>query len=701
MCYVMPVPRYERDEITLKANYDKVHFEPEKLAAMLPEGAHMADFREFSMERGFERIYIHNPYENGSPLDTVELKYYACNLKKYTKKLIYVPHLMSLPNADNAKYKAYDYVDAIYVPDNKVKYTLEVKYDRKAEIVPSGIPAYLDRLSEKLHAKEKDKMKLLYCVSFENLYYGTERQLAKMRDIFEYARRNQEISLIFRPDEDIVSRRMELNPSVWEEYCKLVAYFRQYRIGVYDQTSDLYEAAAGADGLLCSGHPMAVLFAAQGKYVLYADWVKRAVPSKEDRTISVLWAVTAEEKEDEIEVWFVPERTKLICRMTFPGIAATDTKGKRKVADRKKEKKHLSGPRVEIAAEVPDKNMGGLNYINVTKAGNRLYLSPFSSDGIWKCDLETGCFSKSYLPKAEASGMAETFVYGRYLYMVPRLYPGIVKYDMETEEIKVLDGWVEELEARVSPECKKEPYFVWAVKQEGHMLYMASGKCDIWMELDMDKDVWSLKTMGLPGRRFIHMVKDGEWVWLLPFCGDEIIRWNCATGESRIVCHTVRNEVRNTPYSFLVDAGDAVLAFPQQKTDHVLVMQKSEEGKIRELRNGIPCGPGANLTEYQRLRNSGYQFVKMLNNGLILAYEYYDGSFLLLDKTLRTVRKIPCRLPIEAVRQQEDQVIRNSQVLCGFSGGLSEGNNLPAVMEYFVRHGREDREKIRKYHERY
>lgn len=749
LCYVMPVPRYEREEITLKANFGKVHFEPEKLAALLPDGAHMADHRDFPLEQDFERIYIHNPYENGSPMDTVDLKYYACQLKPYAEKLIYVPHLLGLPYADNAKFKAYDYVDAIYVPNEDAKYALNTKYDRKAEIVPSGIPAYLNRLGEKMRMSEApqgtaasaSKMKLLYCVSYDDISVGMEKQLAKMRDVFEYVRKNPNILLIFRPDEDIQARRMELSPSIWEGYCRLLTYFCDNRIGIYDQTPDLYEVAAMADGILYSVHPMVGFFSVQGKHVLYVDRVQRPVPTKEDRCIPVLWALTAEEKDGQIEALFVPEKTKLICRMTFPGGEVPNQNGGHRLNDRKKGKRHLSGPKVEILAEVPDEIIGGLNYINITKAGNCLYLSPFASDGIWKCDLETGSFHKQYLPGAEASSISMTFAYGRFLYMVPRLYPGIVKYDTETEEITVLDGWVDALEARASQECRKEPYFVWAAKQEGHMLYMASSKCDVWMELDMDDDTWSVKPMGLPGRRFLHMVKDGEWVWLLPFCGDEIILWNCRTGESRLACHTVRNEARNSPYSFGVDMGEKIVAFPQQKTDHLLVMEKPErrvleasggqdsraEGvhesgqgareeapqdaadggpapagiKTQEVRKGIPCGFDANLTEYQRQRNSGYQFVKKLGGGLILAYEYYDGCFLVFNQKLQMVCKVPCRLPIEAVRQQEDLMWKNAQIRNGFSGGLSEGNNLPAMMEYFVRHGRENREEIRRFHERY
>lgn len=180
----MPVPRFERDMLTSEVNFEKRHFDPEKLAPMLPEGACMVNHEEFPLEQGFDRIYIHNPYDNCSLLDTVEWKYYSSNLKQYTERLIYVSHLLGLPLSNYTICAAYDHVDAIYVPNSREKYVLEAKYDGKIEIMPSGIPEYLDFLTDKRGAGEdakggdsaEDRMKLLYCVSFDDLFRGTGRQ---------------------------------------------------------------------------------------------------------------------------------------------------------------------------------------------------------------------------------------------------------------------------------------------------------------------------------------------------------------------------------------------------------------------------------------------------------------------------------------------------------------------------------------------
>ena len=133
LVYVMPVPRYERDLRTGELDFTKKLFSPEQLAEILPWGAIMVDYREFSLEQGFDRIYIHNPYDNTYPLDSVEEKYYSRSLKSHAKKLIYVPHLLYIGGIpeEYTNCPVYNHADAIYLADAQAQYSLDVQYDRK------------------------------------------------------------------------------------------------------------------------------------------------------------------------------------------------------------------------------------------------------------------------------------------------------------------------------------------------------------------------------------------------------------------------------------------------------------------------------------------------------------------------------------------------------------------------------------------
>lgn len=672
----------------------------------------MVDCQEFSLKQGFDRIYIHNPYDNSCPVDSVEMKYYSGNLKTYTKKLIYVPHLLYIGGIpeEYAHCSVYNNADAIYLANENAKYSLEVQYDRKVEIVPSGIPEYLQRLGSQLQSRQSTaqrsdrRKKLMFCLSYNNLYYGTEKLIRKIRQVFDVLKTYRDILVIFRPDEDILTRYVWENGPARREYEALLAYFKKERIGIYDESPDLYKAAMEADGILCFGHPMDHLFSIQGKYVLHLDLELRPIPSDNIRCVPSLCAVTAVEDEDGVELWFVPEQTRLICRVMLCGgdvTEAGETQDKKKTP-----KQRISTVQAEIIAEVPETVNGWTYYINITKSGNYLYLTPYDSEGIWRFNLDTRCFSEQFLPDTCFASMALTIPYGGYLYLIPGLYPGIVKYNMETEEVQILKDWVEELEHHASPECRKECYFVWAVKQEENMLYMASSKCDVWMEFDMDSDTWQMKSMNLPGRKFIDMVKKGEWVWLLPCCGDEIVLWNCRTCESQTIYTAPTQESQNIPYQFALDLGDSFAVFPGHKDNLLLIptapqteSQRADNGQVIEITDRVPCREKEYLSEYLKQSKVKYQYVKRLKNGRILAYEYLDGAFLILNQNLQVLQKIYSRIPIEAVRQQQDFTWK--QIMCReeFNGCLSEGYTLPAMLEYFIRYGQDEREEIRKYYE--
>lgn len=691
-CYVMPVPYYDRVGENREMDMARKHFCPEALKDRLPQRAKLLDYQRFSEEQHFDKIYIHNPYDNANPADSVDAEFYSWNLKKKATELIYVPHLLYLWGIPEqyVHCSVYDYVDVILLPAERARYSLEVKYDAKVRIEPSGIPEYLERLeksatgrgtAEGMDEKRQDSgsnpvRRLLYCVSFADLFYGTEKQLQKMRQLFDYLGDREDIQLIFRPDEDIPYRYSSLQTEIRQGYEKLLAYFKEKRIGTLDESPDLYQAAVDADGILSTGHPLDVLFGVQGKYTLHIDRELRPIPSEEDLCIPSLWATTVIEKKEELELWFVPGRTRLLCRMTIPG------------------------GQVEVVDEVPDEVDGWLNYVGIEQVGDYLYLIPYVSDGIWKYDLKTGSFCKRYLPTFQGNYMTKVIPYGKDLYFIPRAFPGIVKYHTENDTYDILDGWVEELDALVSSECKKEPYFIWAVKQEENHLYMASSKCDAWVEWNLEDDSWRVMSMNLPGRRFADMVKEGDSVWLLPYCGDDIVEWNRARRESRVLCTEKSKEARNVPYAFMLDMDNQIAVFPQ-KAENSLRISKKNAQELVKLISGLPCKKEEYLSEYLKQQKIGYQFAKQLHNGRILAYEFYDGAFLLLDQEMQLLQKIPCRLPIESVRQTQELTWKREQLRYGFCGYLHEGYTIPAMVDFFVESGLSYREELKEYLKRF
>ena len=125
---------------------------------------------------------------------------------------------------------------------------------------------------------------------------------------------------------------------------------------------------------------------------------------------------------------------------------------------------------------------------------------------------------------------------------------------------------------------------------------------------------------------------------------------------------------------------------------------KAESGQVVEVTDRAPCREKEYLSEYLKQRKVRYQYVKKLKNGRILAYECFDGAFLILNESLQVLQKTYCRIPIEAVRQQQDFIWKQVECRDEFNGFLGEGYTIPAMLEYLIRHGNDERMKIREYY---
>lgn len=660
-CYVLPIPRYGRDKETLAVNPKEKYFDSASLQGELPAGVQLVEYETFDVEQGFDRIYIHNPYDGMDVTAVCDPMYFSGSLKAHTKKLIYVPHWLYIGGMpeEMTNCPVYNHADAIYLSDDRVRYSLDVAYDEKVEVVPSGILQYLDKLNaQKDNKGEKTSPKrLLYCVSFHDLFYGTEKQIQKMWDIFRYMETRKDITFVFRPDEDIPARYRGLHVEIRRKYEELVAYFKKKQIGIYDETSNPYLAAINADGILSGGHPMDALFSVQGKYVLHIDRESRLIPTEEDRCIPSIWAAAVEETDDETIVWFVPDGSNLICRM------------------------RLSEGKVEVEAEVPEEGEK-IIVSDVVKVGECLYLSPFLSNGIWRYDLKEKMFSKLYLPILESGGMFRGVSYQRNIYFIPGNCPGIVKYNVETEDVKVIDGWIEEILVDKASEATR-PFFGLAVRREENMLYLASDKNDYWMVLNMEDDTWQLQRIGMSPKGFADMEIKGDDVWLIPVGEKGIIHWNRVTKESEAVVAEGETEPTERFYMFLMGIGGHIVAFPGS-AEHLAVISGEIGSGVNKVTEGLPCKAEDYISEYIRQQKMGYQFGVRLQGGRVMVYERYGGTLVVLDEELQVLQKVKCRLPFEEVKRST--VVRMEKEMCKdtFAGCVAEEWLFPDMIDAVV-----------------
>lgn len=80
----------------------------------------------------------------------------------------------------------------------------------------SGIPEYMESFMSQLQREQNTdrrpdtRKKLLFCLSYKNLYYGSEKLFKKIRQVFDVLKNYRDILVIFLPDEDILPK------CIWE-----------------------------------------------------------------------------------------------------------------------------------------------------------------------------------------------------------------------------------------------------------------------------------------------------------------------------------------------------------------------------------------------------------------------------------------------------------------------------------------------------
>ena len=97
--YVMPLPYYYKEyDGSFK---DEMHIDTEEfIKANIP----VTDYSRFDLSLLCpERIYINSPYDEYNMAVSVDTRFYARNVKKYTEKLIYIPYF-KLMEFDRANY---------------------------------------------------------------------------------------------------------------------------------------------------------------------------------------------------------------------------------------------------------------------------------------------------------------------------------------------------------------------------------------------------------------------------------------------------------------------------------------------------------------------------------------------------------------------------------------------------------------------
>lgn len=506
--YCVPVPYFD-----MKPGHSlgQMHYE----SGDYPENIQITDWQTYNFEeRKPDVIFIHNPYDDCNLVTSVHPRFYSSNLKKYTEKLVYIPYYATSGGmaAAQSMLPAYLYADYIVIqapqfrkyfdksiPDEKFLPFGSPKFDRvisKCQNPPNPPKEWMDKMVR----KDLRKRVIFYNTSLSGMLKDTETFLKKMEYVFNCFVGREDVCLLWRPHPLLESTFDSLRPKFRPVYDALKRRFIESDLGIYDTTPDIEDSIALSDAYIGdAGTSVTSLFGVVGKPIFILNYGILEEPGKDDwrNGISVGFNYLEQDR-------FTIYNNKLYISKPY-----------------QYDYKYFC----DLSENTYARLYGVVHEIN-----SKWYAAPFSAQEILRVG-EKGVEKRVQLKKREGGNVQFhiSYKYGKYLLLIPLDYSALVRYDTVTEEIRY---FAEGINIYVKEQNGKKIVGGSAICQ-GY-LYIASPTDNLMYKLDIENGKSSVIEIPIRSRCGGHrLVEHRNELWVLPYNGRVIVRWNPKTNETR------------------------------------------------------------------------------------------------------------------------------------------------------------------------
>ena len=292
--FVMPIPYYDKDE---NGNLGDIHWE----GKLFPSDVPIVDYKRINLQAIHpDMIFIHNPYDDGNVITSVDSEYYCGNLYSWTDMLVYIPYFVL-----NDKYYHYDtvkkfantsgvvyahktilqseqmkkmYIDTLadlYGEDKRGFFEGKIvgwgspKFDKvlAPELSGISIPAAWDKLIIKEDGSRRKV--ILYNIALAEMLEFRERTIEKIKRVLGIFKENRDrVVLLMRPHPLIRTALESMAPAIKHEYELLIDNYKSAGWGIYDDTPDLDRAIAMSDAYYGGSSSLVQLFEKAGKPIM-------------------------------------------------------------------------------------------------------------------------------------------------------------------------------------------------------------------------------------------------------------------------------------------------------------------------------------------------------------------------------------------------------------------------------------------------
>lgn len=289
--YVMPIPYYDRKQ---DGSLGELHWKGE----IFPKNVTITDYRNVDLKKIHpDKIYIHNPYDNGNLVTSVAPEYYCDKLKEVTDELVYIPYFVldethitaegikqyvitqGVINAHKVIVQSEKvkncYVDALVEYfgeqyreyfDNKILGTGSPKLEKVRKTKKENVEVPKQWLKYIQKADGSWKKIIMYNNSVTALIDNSDKMIEKYRHTLKIFKENRDsVCLLWRPHPLIEATISSLIPHLWEEYSQLVEEYKREDWGIYDDTPELDRAIVLSDGYYGDSSSVVKLMQEAGK----------------------------------------------------------------------------------------------------------------------------------------------------------------------------------------------------------------------------------------------------------------------------------------------------------------------------------------------------------------------------------------------------------------------------------------------------
>ncbi|MCI8505915.1 MAG: hypothetical protein HFI67_06975 [Lachnospiraceae bacterium] len=302
---VVPIPYYDKNP---DGTFREMHYEIDQFPADVP----VVHYTVYDFGKNHpDKIFIHNPYDDGNYVTSVHPFFFSENLKRYTDELIYIPYFIlneidpsneeavkgmehfcmtaGVVNADRvivqseAMKQIYVNVLSKYLGEEKRPYWQEKilglgspKVDRVCN--PRSEDLELPEEWERLVQTEAGARKkiIFYNTSVSALLHHGEDMLAKMEEVFRVFEEHRDtVTLLWRPHPLIEATLTSMRPALWETYEGMVQKYQAAGWGIYDDSANMNRAIAVSDGYYGDWSSIVWLYQKTGKPIMIQDCAVR------------------------------------------------------------------------------------------------------------------------------------------------------------------------------------------------------------------------------------------------------------------------------------------------------------------------------------------------------------------------------------------------------------------------------------------